>query len=109
MFATLDFRSENPRTQTRTFHIQDRYLQYGKTERCGKNTDNGMSNTNPDFEMWVQNENAQYRIQNQKLSDNIRLTFWIPNEPNKHFNTTYENLIKIIENSANKDLYTIIP
>lgn len=25
MFATLDFRSENPRTQTRTFHIQDRY------------------------------------------------------------------------------------
>jgi hypothetical protein len=68
-----------------------------------------MSKLNEKFEMWVQNENAQYRIQNQQLSDDIRLTFWIPNEPNKHFNTTYENLIRAIENTSEKDLYTIIP
>lgn len=38
------------------------------------------------IEMWVQNENAQYRIQNQKMRDDILISFWIPNEPIKHFN-----------------------
>lgn len=61
-----------------------------------------------EFEMWVQNENAQYRVQNQKMRDDIKLTFWIPNEPIKHFNTTYENLIKMLE-SADKSLYSVIP
>jgi hypothetical protein len=61
-----------------------------------------------EFEMWVQNENAQYRIQNQKMRDDIKLTFWIPNTPIKHFNITYENLIKMLE-SADKSLYSIIP
>jgi hypothetical protein len=61
-----------------------------------------------ELELWVQNENAQYRIQNQKMRDDINLTFWIPNEPIKHFNTTYENLIKMLE-SADKSLYIVIP
>ena len=56
----------------------------------------------------MQNENAQYKVQNQKMRDDIKLTFWIPNEPIKHFNTTYENLIKMLE-SADKRLYSVIP
>lgn len=59
-------------------------------------------------ELWIITENAQYRIQNPKAEDKIQLTFWIPNEPIKHFNTTYENLIKMLE-SADKSLYNIIP
>ena len=67
-------------------------------------------NTTPKekFEMWVKNENAQYRIQNQKMKDNITITFWIPDKPIKHFNTTYTNLIKMLEN-ADKSLYSITP
>ena len=45
---------------------------------------------------------------NQEVTDDVKLTFWIPNEPIKVFNTTYENLIKIIE-SADKNLYDTIP
>ena len=61
-----------------------------------------------DFELWVINKNAQYRIQNQELEDNIELTFWIPNSPIKIFKTTYTNLIKMLE-SADKNLYSIKP
>jgi hypothetical protein len=59
-------------------------------------------------EIWISNSNGQHRIQNQEIFDEVKLTFWIPNEPIKHFNTTYENLIKIIE-SADKCLYSTIP
>tara|TARA_R110000868_G_scaffold33215_1_gene120808 strand:+ start:1319 stop:1528 length:210 start_codon:yes stop_codon:yes gene_type:complete len=59
-------------------------------------------------EIWVSNTNGQHRIQNQEMNDEVRLTFWIPNEPIKIFNTTYENLIKIIE-SADESLYNIKP
>ena len=59
-------------------------------------------------EIWISNSNGQYRIQNQEVTDDVKLTFWIPNEPIKVFNTTYENLIKIIE-SADKNLYDTIP
>ena len=58
-------------------------------------------------EIWISNSNGQYRIQNQKMSDDVRLTFWIPDEPIKVFNTTYENLIKMLE-SADKSLYSVI-
>ena len=60
-----------------------------------------------DTEIWISNSNGQYRIQNQKMSDDVRLTFWIPDEPIKVFNTTYENLIKMLE-SADKSLYSVI-
>ena len=61
-----------------------------------------------EFELWVMNKNAQYRIMNQEITDDVSLTFWIPNEPIKHFNTTYENLIKMLE-SADKSLCSVIP
>ena len=54
------------------------------------------------------NKNSQYRIMNQEITDDIDLTFWIPNEPIKYFKTTYENLIKMLE-SADKSLYRVIP
>ena len=66
------------------------------------------NNIAKDTEIWISNSNGQYRIQNQKMSDDVRLTFWIPDEPIKVFNTTYENLIKIIENT-DKNLYNTIP
>jgi hypothetical protein len=59
-------------------------------------------------EIWISNSNGQYRIQNQEITDDVKLTFWIPDEPIKVFNTTYENLIKMIE-SADKSLYSVIP
>ena len=59
-------------------------------------------------EIWISNSNGQYRIQNQDLSDEIKFTFWIPDRPIKVFNTTYENLIEIIEN-ADKKLYNTKP
>lgn len=61
-----------------------------------------------DFELWIINENAQYRIQNQKMRHHIELSFWIPDSPIKLFRTTYENLIKIIE-STDKSLCFIEP
>ena len=66
------------------------------------------NNIAKDTEIWISNSNGQYRIQNQKMSDDVRLTFWIPDEPIKVFNTTYENLIEIIEN-ADKNLYNTKP
>jgi hypothetical protein len=45
---------------------------------------------------------------NQNMMDEIRLTFWIPDEPIKIFNTTNENLVKMLE-SADKSLYSITP
>lgn len=66
------------------------------------------NNIAKDTEIWISNSNGQYRIQNQELTDDIKLTFWIPDEPIKVFNTTYENLIKIIEN-ADKNLYNTMP
>ena len=59
-------------------------------------------------EIWISNSNGQYRIQNQDLTDEIKFTFWIPDRPIKVFNTTYENLIEIIEN-ADKKLYNTKP
>jgi hypothetical protein len=59
-------------------------------------------------EIWISNSNGQYRIQNQEMTDNVTLTFWIPNEPIKLFNTTYKNLIEIIE-SADENLYNTKP
>ena len=68
-----------------------------------------MSKENNDFEFWTSNKSGQYRVQNQELTDEVQLYFWIPNEPNKYFSTTYENLLKIIENTSDKSLYSIIP
>ena len=62
------------------------------------------NNIAKDTEIWISNSNGQYRIQNQDLTDEIKFTFWIPDRPIKVFNTTYENLIEIIEN-ADKKLY----
>ena len=59
-------------------------------------------------EIWISNSNGQYRIQNQVLTDKIKFTFWKPDSPIKVFNTTYENLIEIIEN-ADKKLYNTKP
>ena len=53
------------------------------------------------------NKNAQYRIMNQEITDDISLTFWIPNEPIKKYKMSYENLIKIFD-EADTDLYTIV-
>lgn len=61
-----------------------------------------------EFELWVCNKNAQYRMWNKKMTDEIDLTFWIPDSEIKHFNTTYENLIKMLE-SADKNLYSVTP
>ena len=38
-----------------------------------------------EFELWVMNKNAQYRIMNQDVTDDVSLTFWIPNEPIKKY------------------------
>jgi hypothetical protein len=59
-------------------------------------------------ELWVITENAQYRIQRPKPEDKIKLTFWIPDAPIEHFNTTYENLLKMLK-SSDKSLYSPIP
>lgn len=64
--------------------------------------------TTDNSELWVITENAQYRIQNPKADDKVKLTFWIPNEPIEHFNTTYGNLLKILKES-DKSLYSPIP
>ena len=60
-----------------------------------------------EFELWVMNKNAQYRIMNQDIADDISLTFWIPDEPIKKYKMPYENLIKILE-QADKDLYITV-
>ena len=53
-----------------------------------------------DFECWVINENAQYRIQNQKQDNEIEFSFWIPNGKVEKFKTTYRNLINILKYSS---------
>ena len=63
--------------------------------------------TPEEFELWVMNKNAQYRIMNQEVTDDVSLTFWIPNEPIKKYKMSYENLIKIFD-EADTDLYTIV-
>ena len=60
-----------------------------------------------EFELWVMNKNAQYRIMNQDVTDDVSLTFCIPNEPIKKYKMSYENLIKIFD-EADTDLYTIV-
>ena len=55
------------------------------------------------LELWVINKNGQYRIQNQKLEDEISLTFWLPNEGIEKFETTYENLVTILK-ASNRSL-----
>ena len=68
----------------------------------------GQNTIKKSTEIWISNSNGQYRIQNQDLTDEIKLTFWIPDSPIKVFNTTYEKLIEIIE-SADKKLYNAKP
>lgn len=58
--------------------------------------------------MWILNKNAQYRIMHQDISEEIRLTFWIPDGTMKHFTTSYTNLIKMLD-SADKSLYDPSP
>ena len=60
-----------------------------------------------EFELWIMNKNAQYRIMNQDITDEMSMTFWIPDKPIKKYKLTYENLIKIMDN-ADSDLYTIV-
>ena len=60
-----------------------------------------------EFELWVMNKNAQYRIMNQDVTDDVSLTFWIPKKKKKKYKMSYENLIKIFD-EADTDLYTIV-
>ena len=59
-------------------------------------------------ELWVVTDSHQYRMQNQKLNDNIELTFWKNNGEIKHFTTDFNKLIEIFE-TADKSLYSNEP
>ena len=57
--------------------------------------------------LWVITDNHQYRLQKQKLNEEIQLTFELPNGEIKHFKTDYQNLLKMME-SSDKSLYSPI-
>lgn len=57
------------------------------------------------LELWIVANNAQYRLSNQETEGRIQLTFWLPDKTVQHFNTSYQNLFRML-NESNKDYYS---